>query len=161
MTVIIFSSLIFISCNRSIKGKWSESEKKDFRADLEGLEEFSNYGENKTKLIDCIMSKFEANYSSYSDANNDEKGISKIISECQFEITSNGSIKGKWSESDKQNFRNDMISIEDKSNLSEYKRKLIECFLSKCEANYPSYTEANNDEKGINEISLECTRELK
>ena len=46
-------------------------------------------------------------------------------------------------------------------NQNEYKKKLIECFLSKCEANYPSYTEANNDEKGINEISLEYTRERK
>ncbi len=80
IAVIIFTSLI--SCNGSVKGKWSESDKQNFRKDMQAVKELSNLGENKTKWIECYLSKCEANYSSYSKANTDEKGCEKIAEEC-------------------------------------------------------------------------------
>jgi hypothetical protein len=86
MAVIIFTSLILISCNSSVKGKWSESDKQNFRKDMEGIEELSSFGENKTKWIECYLSKCEANFSSYYEANTDEKGCGKIALECKDEL---------------------------------------------------------------------------
>ena len=87
IVIIIFTSLIFSSCNGSIKGKWSESDKQKFRKDMEGIEELSSFGENKTKWIECYLSKCEANYSSYSETDNtDEKGLEKIAEECLEEV---------------------------------------------------------------------------
>ncbi len=87
IVIIIFTSLILSSCNDSIKGKWSESDKQNFRKEMEGIEELSVFGVNKTKWIECCLNKCEANYSSYSEANNaDEKGIENIGMECVEEI---------------------------------------------------------------------------
>ena len=86
ITIIIFTSLILISCNDSIKGKWSESDKQNFRKDMEGIEELSNLGENKIKWIDCYLSKCEANFSSYYEANTDSEGCKKIALECKEEV---------------------------------------------------------------------------
>ncbi len=86
IAIIIFIPLILISCNDSIKGKWSESDKQKFRKEMEEIEELSNFGLNKTKFIECYLSKCEANYSSYSEANTDEKGCGKIALECKDEL---------------------------------------------------------------------------
>lgn len=51
MTVIIFTSLILISCNGSVRGKWSESDKQQFRKDMESIEELSVFGEEDKKKI--------------------------------------------------------------------------------------------------------------
>ena len=80
--VIVFTSLIFICCNGSTKGKWSEFDKLRFRQDMEGIEELSALGENKTKWIECYLSKCEANYSSYFEADSDIKGCEEIALEC-------------------------------------------------------------------------------
>ena len=80
--------------------------------------------------------------------------ISQIFSGC------NGSKKGNWSETDKQKFQKDMYAVEELSNFGENKSKWIECYLSKCEANYSSYYEANQDEKGCEKLALECGNEV-
>ena len=157
---ILFATTILSSCNGTVKGKWSESDKQKFRKDMDGIKELSNFGENKTKWIECYLSKCEANFSSYSEADADEKGCEKIAEECREEVLSNGSLKGKWSESDKQNFRKDMEGIEELSNFGKNKSKWIECYLSKCEANYSSYSKANTDEKGCEKIVEECGEEF-
>ena len=86
IVIIIFTSLILISCNSSVKGKWSESDKQNFRKDMEGIEELSSLGENKTKWIECYLSKCEATFSSYSKANTDKKGCEKVAKECLQEV---------------------------------------------------------------------------
>jgi hypothetical protein len=160
MIFLVVISLIFNGCNGSKKGNWSETDKQKFRKDMYAVEELSNFGDNKSKFIECYLSKCEANYSSYYEADQDEKGCEKIASECSDEVLSNGSKKGNWSETDKQKFRKDMYALEELSNFGDNKSKFIECYLSKCEANYSSYYEADQDEKGCEKIASECSDEV-
>lgn len=158
--LVLFSTLILISCNSSVKGKWSEADKQQFRKDVDGVKELSTFGENKTKWIDCYLSKCEANYASYAETDKDKKGVEQIALACNNEILSNGSIQGKWSEADKSTFRKDMEGVEALSSFGENKAKWIECYLSKCEAKYASYYQANTDEKGCGEVAAACTEEI-
>ena len=158
----VFAIVIFCSCNLSVKGKWSESDKELFRKEMKGVAELSNLGENKSKWIECYLSKCEAHYSCYNDANTDhEGGCEKLALECNKEVLSNGSIKGKWSEVDKIKFREDMNDVKELIILTDKKENWIECYLSKCEAHYSSYYEANNDADGCSKFALECNDEIK
>ena len=89
MIFLVVISLIFYGCNGSKKGNWSETDKQKFRKDMYAIEELSNFGDNKSKWIECYLSKCEANYSSYYEADQDEKGLEKIASECRDEVLSN------------------------------------------------------------------------
>ncbi len=61
------------------------------------------------------------------------------------EISSNGSVLGNGSESDKQKFRIDMEGLKELSSYSKYKTAWIECYLLKCKASYNSYNATNKD----------------
>jgi hypothetical protein len=154
--VIIFTSLILISCNESIKGDWSQSDRQSFRKDIGSIQELSALGDNKSKWIECYLNKCEANFSSYFVADRDAAGCKRIALICNEEVLSNGSIKGKWSQSDRKSFRKEMGSVEELSALGDNKSKWIECFLNKCEANYSSFYEADRDEIGLTRIALMC-----
>jgi len=156
IVIMIFTSLIFSSCNTSVKGNWSDSDKQKFQIEMEAVEELSELGENKSKWIECYLIKCEANFSSFYQADSDAKGCEKIALECYDEVLSNGSVKGNWSEIDKQKFQSDMEAIEELSDLGENKSKWIQCYLNKCEANFSSYYQADSDEKGCEKIALEC-----
>lgn len=86
MAFIVISYMMVAGCNTSVKGKWSESDKKEFRKDMESIKELSNFGEKKSQMIDCYLRKCESNFSSYNAANQDEKGCEKLVSECVDEI---------------------------------------------------------------------------
>ena len=156
IALFIFTSLLLISCNISVKGNWSDSDKLKFYIEMESVEELSALGENKTKWIECYLNKCEANYSSFYNANSDDKGCEEIALECYDDVLSNGSVKGNWSDSDKLKFYIEMEAVEELSALGENKTKWIECYLNKCEANYSSFYNADSDEKGCEEIALEC-----
>lgn len=158
--LLILLALFFTSCNGSVKGKWSEIDKKQFRRDMESVSELSVYGKNKSKMIECFLSKCEANYASYYEADHDEKGTEKFAVECSDEALSNGSVKGNWSEIDKNQFRKDLQSVNELNAFGEMKSEWIECYLSKLEANYSSYYKTNEDEKGVGIIAQSCTDEL-
>jgi hypothetical protein len=159
MTVIIFASLILSSCGGgSVKGKWSESDKQKFYKEMDGVD-LSALGENKTKWIDCYFSKVEANYASFDEANVDKPGCEKLATECNDEIFANGSVLGKWSDSDKQKFQEEMEAA-DLSFLGENKTKWIECYLQKAEAKYSSLYAANKDAEGCKILALECNSEI-
>ena len=160
MVYIVTISLIFNGCNESQKRNWTETEKQQFRDEVSTVKDLSNFGENKSKWIECFLSKCEAKYSSIYEANQDEKGCEKIALECNNEVLADGSQKGNWTETDKQQFRYVMSTVKDLSNFGENKSKWIECFLSKCEAKYSSIYEANQDEKGCEKIALECNNEV-
>ena len=86
---MITGFFILTSCGGSVKGKWSEDDKKKFREDMNKIEELSSFGENKNKWIECYLSKCEANYSSFNKADQDEKGVEKIAEECSDEFLKN------------------------------------------------------------------------
>jgi hypothetical protein len=123
---------------------------------MESIQELSAFGDNKSKWIECYLNKCEANYSSFYEADRDAAGCKRIALICNEEVLSNGSIKGKWSQSDRQSFRNEMESIQELSAFGDNKSKWIECYLNKCEANYSSFYEADRDAAGCKRIALMC-----
>jgi len=157
---LVIISQIFSGCNGSEKGNWSETDKQKFREAMYDLEELSNFGENKSKVIECYLRKCEANYSSYYEADLDVNGCTKLALECGKEVLSDGGEKSNWSETDKQKAREALYDLEELSIFGENKSKWIECYLSKCEANYSSYYEADQDVKGCEKLALECTNEV-
>ena len=82
LILIIFSSLILISCNESVKGKWSQSDRQSFRNEMESIQELSAFGDNKSKWIECYLNKCEANYSSFYEADRDAAGCKRIALMC-------------------------------------------------------------------------------
>ena len=154
MSGLIFTSLFLSSCNGSKKGAWSDADKQKFHAEMEKVD-LSSLGDNKTKWTDCYLKKAEANYSSFADADMDKDGCKKMALECSNEILSNGSVKGKWSDADKEAFNKVMEGV-DLSALGEVKDKWIQCYLSKAEATYSSFYEANQDVDGCKALATEC-----
>jgi hypothetical protein len=91
--LFIFSALI-ISCETSEKGKWTSKDKETARNDMEKEflkfsaegDEFFSIKENRDHILDCCLGKLEQNYSSYLDADKDEKGCEKIGEECALAV---------------------------------------------------------------------------
>ena len=158
--IIILFSVIFIGCNESSKGNWSDTDKNRFRSVVETVEELNSFGEYKSDWIECYLNKCESNYSSFFSADSDEAGCTELAIECSEEIFSNGSVLGNWSDTDKNRFRSDMETVEELNLFGEYKSDWIECYLNKCESNYSSYFSADSDEAGCTELALECSEEL-
>lgn len=156
--LLLISALGLNSCNSSVKGKWSESDKNQFYKEMAAVD-MSNLGENKDMWIDCYYEKAEANFSSFMEANQDEKGCEKIALECTNQILDGGSKKGHWSESDKKKFYAELETV-DLSGFGEKKEAWVESYLGKLENNYNSLREANMDEKGCEKFSLESTTEI-
>jgi hypothetical protein len=46
----------------SIRGNWSDKDKRRFRNDMNNVEELSNFGEEKIKFIECYLEKCENYY---------------------------------------------------------------------------------------------------
>jgi hypothetical protein len=158
--LLLFMSLVLTSCGGSVKGKWSDEDKQRFRKEMDGVSELSNYGEDKEEWIECYLSKCEANFSSFAEADKDTEGCERIAAECNEVVFSNGSVKGNWSDEDKQNFRSEMEGIPALSDFGDKKSEWIECCLSKCEATFDSFYKANLDEPGCEKIVLECTEAM-
>lgn len=151
------SIMFFASCNPSVKGKWSDYDKKKFHKEMKKVKELSNLGELEPKFIDCYLNKCEARYESFLEADKDEKGVEILANECLSEAMSDGSVKGNWSTADKEKFRNLMATLNELENLGDNKQKWIECYLNKCEAKYNSFYEADQDKDGAEQFSKECT----
>lgn len=156
--LLLICALSLNSCNSSVKGKWSESDKNQFYKEMAAVD-LSNLGENKDMWIDCYYEKAEANFSSFMAANQDEKGCERIALECSSQILDGGSKKGHWSELDKQNFYKDLETV-DMSGFGEKKDAWVDSYLGKLEKNYNSLREANADQKGCEKLSAESTTEI-
>jgi hypothetical protein len=72
--------------SESVKGNWSDADKKQFIADMEAVEGLSTLGDKKMVWIECYLKKCEANYASYAATNQDQAGLEKIAMECQDEV---------------------------------------------------------------------------
>jgi len=158
--LIIFVTLIaFYNCkDGSKKGQWTESDKQKFNSQLESVD-LSALGEYKSQMIDCYLNKIEENYTSYEEADKDVEGCKNLGFECYDEFIKFTSKKGRWCESDKQKFNDQMDSVE-LTDLGEYKSQMIECYLNKVEANYSSFEEANKDVEGCKSLGFKCYNEI-
>lgn len=89
LLLFMFSAIILTSCNGSVKGKWSEADKKKFYSedDTEMKNIFNEAGVDKkaqSEIIDCYYEKLQNAYSSYADArkNLTDKMAEKIVLDC-------------------------------------------------------------------------------
>lgn len=156
----LLTSLIFVSCDVSTKGNWTDADKEKLTKVIDETEELSVLGDKREAFKECYVKKAEANYSSFSESDSDEAGAERMAVECSEEIFSNGSVKGNWSDIDKENFQKDMSEAPSLASLGDKKELFIECYLNKCEAKYNSYHEADNDEE-ISQLVTECANEIK
>ena len=74
--------------NGSVIGNWSESDKQRVRDEMGTESELSNLGNNKSKFIECCLSKCEEEFSSYFEANTNKKECEKLALYCRNEIIS-------------------------------------------------------------------------
>ena len=147
---LMLFAVILISCGSgSVKGNWSDADKEKFHIAMK-----VHAGLEKSEYTECYLLKCEAAYESFTAADADVEGASKLASECADEVFSNGSILENWSDADKSLFRADMSE----AGLSS---EFTECYLLKCEAAFKSYFHADSDQSGlISKIATECTESL-
>jgi len=160
--IIISHSSVLAQKSNTTKKKWPESDKASYRFELDvTFAEFDSLGDEKTKLIDCIVEKTETKYPSLTAANKDQKGLEKLSEECVATIFSLGNNKGKWPAYLKNMMRKEMEAY-DYSSLGIFgdaKTQIIDCIMSKLEANY-SFDEVSNDPKASEKKGEECAQEL-
>ena len=125
LILIIFTSLILNSCNESVKGKWSQSDRLSFRKEMESIQELSALGDNKSNWIECYLNKCEANYSSFYEADRDENGCTRISEECLEKIFSKSKNKNLHnSYSFWEEFNNPLYEYGFKAEISNTKKWL-------------------------------------
>lgn len=155
----LFICFLFFFQN-GLLAQWSGTDKKRFYKEMEAVPELENFGENKSRWLECYLSKCEKNYSSFAKANSDAKGCEKLAMDCTKEIYANGSVKGKWSEADKTKFYADMQAVEELNNLGDNKDKWIDCYFYKLQKNFESYFAANSDQAGCEKLAVKCNEEI-
>jgi hypothetical protein len=82
--------------------------------------------------------------------------ISTILTSC------NTSRKGKWSTSDRNKFYKEMKKVSSSlGNLDEEnKTKFIDLYFKKCQNNFSSFAEADEDEDGCEKLALASSEEI-
>ncbi|MDD4214855.1 MAG: hypothetical protein PHR81_08605, partial [Bacteroidales bacterium] len=96
---------------------------------------------------------------SYEEAENDEAGCEKYAEGCRDEILGDMPEVKRWPEADRSRFYQEMES-SDMSAFGDKKDEWVECYLSKLEANYASFLEADQDVAGCEKIAKECNDEV-
>jgi len=167
---LVIIQMIVVGCSgngsgksaQSSLGSWSEDDKAKFRTEIGQLDELEIFGDNKEAWIECYLSKCEANYDSFKDADMDAEGAEKLALECNQEVLGiDSSGAGGWSEEDRKSFRAQLALVDDALSIyGEDKDRWIECYLSKCEANYASFAEADADTEGCQKLAMECNEEI-
>lgn len=79
--------------NESKKGNWSETDKKELRKQLYEREGLSSLGDNKSKFIECCISKAETNYSSPYEVSQNEEASKKIARDCYDEVMNEAQVE--------------------------------------------------------------------
>lgn len=79
-------SAMLVSCSGSKKGAWSDDDKKKANDEMKKVESSLDIlGDKKQQFIDCYLDKIEDNYDNFDAANKDEKGCSKLATDCMKE----------------------------------------------------------------------------
>lgn len=68
--------------------------------------------------------------------------------------------KGKWSKADKIRFYTEMEKTKELDNLGEDKKKWIDCYFEKAQAEFSSYDDADNDLEGCKKLAEICGIEI-
>ena len=86
LAFVLLLTIIFTSCSSSKKGQWSQEDKNRFYKEIGAVKELDNFGEYKQQWLDCYFEKCQANYSSFTEADNDEAGCTTIATNCTVEL---------------------------------------------------------------------------
>lgn len=78
-----------------------------------------------------------------------------LVPSCNEEPKEDKSIKGKWSQQDLDKATMDLEKIKGLSAFNDHHEPLKNTFLGKCEDNYSSYEEAN-EQGGLEKLAKEC-----
>ena len=78
-----------------------------------------------------------------------------LVSICILCSCGPSSVKGKWTDADKQALRTE-LQKQDFSKLGEDKAKFFDCYISKIEQKYNSLEEVAKDVEGNTKISTDC-----
>ena len=68
--------------------------------------------------------------------------------------------KGAWSKADKIRFYQEMEKTKELDNLGEDKKKWIDCYFEKAQAEFSSYDDADNDLEGCKKLAEICGNEI-
>lgn len=71
------------------------------------------------------------------------------------------SVKGKWTDDDKQRFNDEIKKVEAQlESLGEHKKAFIDCYFEKIEKNYDNFDQANTDKPGCEKLSMDCAKDI-
>ncbi|XOV69215.1 MAG: hypothetical protein ACFHU9_08515 [Fluviicola sp.] len=179
-TVHFFVATLFLfACENlwsqeSTKGNWSEKDKNQAIADLNGQRKIFETFLDSTQidpLIQCIADKLEQTFENPDAVDTESDTIQSISLQCLEAVGFNTeskpqkstSVKGNWSEEEiaeayqsLEYSRNVMNNVIDSSKV-DY---LFDCVVSKLQENFSNMDEAvNNSNDGISQLTLECLEE--
>jgi hypothetical protein len=81
---VVSITFLMASCGGSTKGKWTDADKKSFKDDC--MKEVKDMGDTGTKLCDCMLTKSEMDFNSFSEADKDEARLTTFGEACAVEV---------------------------------------------------------------------------
>lgn len=164
--LVAFCAMCLVtSCQKSVKGKWTDADKaafsKEFSKEIEktvkadvSFKSF-NVTESEIKIMsDCSLSKIEAAYTPEEAGNTQKKSeVEKLGAECAT-VTLIGK-KGAWTSKFKEMMKIEMGKGMEGVATPEQTKLIIECIISKAENNFEP-TELGNSGAAMAEIGKTC-----
>ena len=177
---LLLVGTLFISCNSSKKGKWSQSDldkckseiiigMKSFGADEDAV--YDEIGMSMDDIASCVCENVEKDYASFEEADSQllgagEEDLEKLFFTCvdiPTTLNSNGSQIGNWSQSDLEKCKFEIINGMKSSGADEtavYEEfgvsmdEISSCVCYKVEKEYGSFEEADSQLLGVSDEDL-------
>jgi len=177
---LLFVGTLFISCNSSKKGKWSQSDLDKCKSEIiigmksSGADEafvYQEYGQTMDELSNCVCDNVSEKYDSFEEADSQlygagEEDLEKLFFTCvdtPTTLNSNGSQIGNWSQSDLEKCKFEIINGMKSSGADEtavYEEfgvsmdEISSCVCYKVEYEYGSFEEADSQLLGVSDEDL-------
>ena len=165
--VAFFAMCLVTSCQKSVKGKWTDADKaafsKGFKIEIEKLVKTDanlkmfNVSETEIKAMsDCSLAKIEAAYTP-AETEKATKEIEKIGEQCAANTLIGK--KGAWSAKYKEMMKVEMNKGREEGITAEQQSKLVECIISKAEKEFEP-VDLGNSGAEMAEIGKNCGEEI-
>ncbi len=166
IVVAFFAMCLATSCQKSVKGKWTDADKAAFLKENikimktdENIKMFNASDAEIKTMTDCSLVKLEAAYTPEEVRKGFEKKdeFKKIATEC-IKNTLLGK-KGAWSSKYKEMMKVQINKSEQEGFTPEQQQKVTECMISKMESNIDPADLANSRTE-LAEINQNCVAEI-
>lgn len=165
--VAFFAMCLVTSCQKSVKGKWTDADKaafsKEYSKETEKIVKTDanlkmfNLGATEIKAMsDCSLAKIEAAYTP-AEAEKATKEVEKIGEECATNTLLGK--KGAWSAKFKEMMKVEMNKGKEEGITPEQQSKLVECIISKAEKEFEP-VDLGNSGAAMAEIGKNCGEEI-